>query len=145
MSACCARKAVGPVRARAASLRSGRREGSLSLLALLADAASQLVALLVLARFADLGPPRAALLGLRLALRRVLALRAHLAAHAIAPFGAFLAFAGLARLLVRALCLGQALLASLRVFRFRAVEAPFAPRSGGIGRGLGEQAGARGQ
>src|SRR6185436_12934985 len=76
---------------------------SLFLLALLADAALQLFAGFVLARLTDLGAPRGGFLHLRLALGRVLGLRAHLVAHAIAPFLALLAFAGLACLLVRGL------------------------------------------
>src|SRR6185295_2534258 len=132
----------------AASPRARGRE-ALFLPALLADAAFQLVALLVFARLAHLGPallrPRHALLGPRLALRRVARLRAHLVAHAVASFGAFLALAGLARLLVRGLRLGKALFAGLRVLRLRAVEAPFGARFRRVGRGLGEKAGAGGE
>src|SRR4029453_3336426 len=68
----------------------------LFLLALLANAALQLFALLVLAGGADLGAPGGGFLHLRLAFRRVLRLGAHLAAHAVTPFVALLPFAGLA-------------------------------------------------
>src|SRR5262245_23460085 len=113
----------------------------LFLLALLADAALQLFALLALAGLADLGAAGGGFLHLRLAFRRVLRLRAHLAAHAIAPFLALLAFAGLARLLVRGLRLGEALLAGLGILRLRAVEALLGALLRGLRRRLREERG----
>src|SRR6185436_12433294 len=82
---------------------------------LLAHAGAQSVAFLALARLARLVALRHPLLGLRIAFRRVLALRAQLLAHAVAALGVGLAFARLARLCVRLAALGEALLAGLRV------------------------------
>src|SRR6266571_3466184 len=67
-----------------------------------------------------------ALPGVRLALRRVLRLRAHLVAHAVAPRVALLRLAGLARLGHRGLHLGRARLAGLRVLRLGAHLRPHA-------------------
>src|SRR5438552_562014 len=88
--------------------------------AVLADAGLQLFAALVLAVFADLLAPRQALLAKRLALGRVLRLRAHLLHHAILVLGANLAFAGGARIAVRAFRLRCALFAGLGVLLLRA-------------------------
>src|SRR5215813_10136545 len=122
--------------------RNRGREGLFLLgLALLADAALQLFAGLALARLADLLASR----GGCLALARVLRLRAHLVAHAIASLLARLALAGLFRLLVGGLDLGDALLAGLGVFRLRAIDAPFALRLRGIGGRLGKNRGAERQ
>src|SRR6185503_11614781 len=62
---------------------------------LLAHAGAQSVAFLALARLARLVALRHPLLGLRIAFRRVLALRAQLLAHAVAALGVGLAFARL--------------------------------------------------
>src|SRR6185436_9363844 len=59
-------------------------------------------------------------LRLRFALRRVLALRAHLLAHAVAALVALLGFARLARLGVRVARLGDARLAGLLILALRA-------------------------
>src|SRR6266571_1283242 len=67
-----------------------------------------------------------ALPGVRLALHRVLRLRAHLRPHACAALLALLAFAGRSRLLHRRLHLRHPLLAGLGVLRLRAVEMAFA-------------------
>src|SRR3954462_12811390 len=141
--ACDAQKKGSDARtAAAASLRSlGNRARGLFLLALLSNAALQGFACLVLARLADFG----ALRGGRLALAGVFGLGAHLAAHAIAPFVALLAFAGLFRLLAGGLGLGEALLAVFGIFRLRAVETAFCLRLGGIRRRLGESRGAERQ
>src|SRR6266852_470286 len=64
--------------------------------------------------------------GVRLALRRVLRLRAHLRRHARAALGALLAFAGRFRLLVRRLHLRHSLLAGFRILRLRAHLRPHA-------------------
>src|ERR1051326_7798942 len=124
-----------------------RGSGGLFLVALplLADAALQVFAGLAFARLADLVAARDGFLEPRLALGRVLARGAHLVAHAIAPFLALLALAGLVRLVTRGLELGDALLAGLGVFRLRAVDAPFALRLRRIGGRLGENRGAERQ
>ena len=101
----------------------GSRERGLFLLALLADAALSSSPVLSLHASRTWRGARRASLTCASHLPGP-CLRAHLRAHAIAPSLAFLAFAGLARLLVRGLGLGDALLAGLRVFRLRAVEAP---------------------
>src|SRR5690606_23689785 len=119
--------------------------------ALLAHAGLERVAGLALARFRDLRaalrPALGALLRLGFALRGVLRLRAQLAAHALAAFGAALALAGLARLEVGGAHLLHALLAGLGVLGLRAVEAArlglgFALGRLGEGGAGGEQDGA---
>src|SRR6185503_5779046 len=87
---------------------------------LVAHARAQRVAFLALASFARLVTLRHPLLGLRFALRRVLALRAHLLAHAVAALAVGLAFAGLARLGVRVARLRHARFARLRILALRA-------------------------
>src|SRR4051794_24261603 len=114
------------------------RESALFLLALLARAALQLFAGLVLAGLADLGALRDGFLHSGLAPGRVLGLRAHLVPHAIAALLAAFAFARLAGLLMGGLGLGQALLAGLGVLRLREVEAPFSLGLGSIRGRLGE-------
>src|SRR6266571_1876539 len=84
-----------------------------------------------------------ALPGVRLALRRVLRLCAHLRPHASAALVALLAFAGRFRLLVRRLHFRHPLLAGLGVLRLRAVEmATLALALHVALRGLGVKAGA---
>src|SRR5712672_849873 len=99
-----------------------RNDPGLFFAALRAHAGAQLVALLVLARFAGILERFGALVYFRLALRRILRLRAHLVAHARAALGAFLALAGALRLRVGRLHLLAVLLAGLGVLRLRAVE-----------------------
>src|SRR6266404_1365190 len=91
-------------------------------------------------------PAFAVRLGARFTLRRVLRLRAHLVAHAIAVRVALLAGAGLLGFAMRRPHLLAALLAALGVLRFRAIEtlafACVGLRSLGVkGRAGGEQAG----
>src|SRR5688572_13795123 len=118
---------------------------NLLFLALLAYAVFEFLALLALAGLGDLAPARLALLGARLALGRVGRLLAHFAAHAVATLALGLGLARLARLVMRRLGLGHALLAGLGILGLRAVEALAARLAGIARRRLREYRGAQGE
>src|SRR6185503_5015322 len=105
-----------------------------------------LLALLAFAGLARFLHRRFRLLGARLAGFRILRLRAHFVAHAVAVRCALLAFAGLGGLVARFLHLGAALLAGFLVLGLRAVEAFLARRLRRFpGWGLGEDEGGGGE